>query len=120
MRRGPHWFSGSADAIYQNLNLLNDERPDYVCVFGADHIYRMDPRQMVDQHVERGAGVTVAAIRAPIEQADQFGVIETASDGIRIAAFREKPQDAVGLTDAPDQIYASMGNYVFSTDVLVE
>jgi glucose-1-phosphate adenylyltransferase len=87
-------------------------------VFGADHIYRMDPRQMVEQHVASGAGVTVAALRAPIEQADQFGVIETAPDGRRIAAFREKPTDAVGLPDAPDQVFASMGNYVFSADVL--
>src|SRR5881409_4111902 len=89
MRLGPYWFSGSADAIYQNLNLIYDERPDYVCVFGADHIYRMDPRQMIDQHVESGAGVTVAAIRAPLEQADQFGVVETAADGQTISAFRE-------------------------------
>jgi glucose-1-phosphate adenylyltransferase len=118
MRRGPRWFAGSADAIYQNFNLLNDERPDYVIVFGADHIYRMDPRQMVDQHIASGAGVTVAALRAPIEQADQFGVIETAPDGRRIAAFREKPSDAVGLPDAPDQVFASMGNYVFSAEVL--
>jgi glucose-1-phosphate adenylyltransferase len=120
MRRGPHWFEGSADAIYQNLNLLNDERPDYVCVFGADHIYRMDPRQLVEQHIESGAGVTVAAIRAPLEQADQLGVIETAPDGRQISAFREKPTDAVGLPDAPDQVFASMGNYVFSRDVLIE
>jgi len=118
MRRGPRWFAGSADAIYQNFNLLNDERPAYVIVFGADHIYRMDPRQMVEQHIESGAGVTVAALRAPIEQADQFGVIETAPDGRRIAAFREKPKDAKGLPDAPDQIFASMGNYVFTADVL--
>ena len=81
MRRGPRWFSGSADAIYQNFNLLHDERPDYVAVFGADHIYRMDPRQMVDQHIASGAAVTVAALRAPLDQADQFGVIETAADG---------------------------------------
>ena len=87
MRRGPRWFAGSADAIYQNFNLLNDERPDYVIVFGADHIYRMDPRQMVDQHIASGAGVTVAALRAPLDQADQFGVIETAGDGNRIAAL---------------------------------
>jgi glucose-1-phosphate adenylyltransferase len=120
MRRGPHWFSGSADAIYQNFNLLYDERPDYVCVFGADHIYRMDPRQMVDQHIAGGAAVTVAALRAPLDQADQFGVIETAPDGRTIAAFREKPKDAAGLPDAPDQIYASMGNYVFTTEALVD
>src|SRR3954468_1282085 len=120
MRRGPQWFQGSADAIYQNLNLLNDERPDIVCVFGADHIYRMDPRQMVDQHVESGAGVTVAALRAPIDQADQFGVIDTAADGHTITAFHEKPKDAVGLADSPGEVYASMGNYVFSTQTLID
>jgi glucose-1-phosphate adenylyltransferase len=120
MRRGPYWFSGSADAIYQNLNLLHDERPDYVAVFGADHIYRMDPRQMVDQHVESGASVTVAALRAPLSQADQFGVIETAADGQTISAFREKPKDAVGLPDAPDEVFASMGNYLFTTEALID
>src|SRR5512133_1795791 len=87
MRRGPYWFSGSADAIYQNFNLLYDERPAHVCVFGADHIYRMDPGQMIDQHIAGGAAVTVAALRAPLDQADQFGVIETATDGVTISAF---------------------------------
>jgi len=120
MRRGPFWFSGSADAIYQNLNLLADERPDYVAVFGADHIYRMDPRQMLDRHVETGAAVTVAALRAPIGQADQFGVIEVASDGHTIDAFREKPTDATGLADAPEEVFASMGNYLFTTEALIE
>jgi glucose-1-phosphate adenylyltransferase len=120
MRRGPYWFSGSADAIYQNLNLLNDERPDYVAVFGADNIYRMDPSQMLDQHIETGAAVTVAALRAPLSQADQFGVIEAGADGHTITAFREKPKDAVGLPDAPDQVYASMGNYLFTTEALIE
>jgi glucose-1-phosphate adenylyltransferase len=120
MRRGPRWFVGSADAIYQNFNLLRDERPEYIIVFGADHIYRMDARQMVDEHIASGAGVTVAAIRAPIEQADQFGVIETAPDGRTIAAFREKPPDAKPLPDAPDQVYASMGNYVFTAEALID
>jgi len=120
MRRGPYWFSGSADAIYQNLNLLYDERPAYVAVFGADHIYRMDPRQMVDQHIESGAAVTVAALRAPLAQADQFGVVETGPDGRTITAFREKPKDATGLPDAPDQVFASMGNYVFTTEALID
>src|SRR5919202_7101384 len=69
MRRGPQWFQGSADAIYQNLNLLNDERPDYVCVFGADHIYRMDPRQMFQQHISSGAGLTLAGIPVPLPRA---------------------------------------------------
>jgi glucose-1-phosphate adenylyltransferase len=120
MRRGPYWFQGSADAIYQNLNLLRDERPAHVIVFGADHIYRMDPSQMVRQHIESGASVTVAALRVPLEQAHQFGVIETAADGQTITAFREKPRDAVGLPDAPDQVYASMGNYVFRCDTLTD
>jgi glucose-1-phosphate adenylyltransferase len=120
MRRGPHWFSGSADAIYQNLNLLHDERPDYVAVFGADHIYRMDPRQMLEQHIETGAAVTVAALRAPLSQADQFGVVEAGPDGHTITAFREKPKDAVGLFDAPDQVFASMGNYMFTTEALID
>jgi glucose-1-phosphate adenylyltransferase len=120
MRRGPRWFAGSADAIYQNMNLIADERPDYICVFGADHIYRMDPRQMIEQHLESEAGVTVAGIRVPIGQASTFGVIETAADGRTISAFREKPLDPVGLADAPDQVFASMGNYVFSTAALVD
>jgi len=120
MRRGPRWFAGSADAIYQNMNLIADERPDYICVFGADHIYRMDPRQMVAQHLESGAGVTVAGIRVPLELASSFGVMETAADGKTIAAFREKPSDPVGLPDAPDQVFASMGNYVFTTRTLVD
>jgi glucose-1-phosphate adenylyltransferase len=118
-RLGPHWFAGSADAIYQSLNLINDDNPDYVCVFGADHIYRIDPEQMVARHIEWGAGVTVAGIRIPLEQASDFGVIEPAADGHTIARFREKPGDAVGLADAPDHVYASMGIYVFSTDVLL-
>jgi glucose-1-phosphate adenylyltransferase len=120
MRRGPHWFEGSADAIFQNLNLLRDERPDHVIVFGADHIYRMDPTQMVAQHIASGAAVTVAAIRVPIEQADQFGVIETHPNGREISAFREKPTDARGLSDSPDEVYASMGNYVFDAERLIE
>lgn len=119
-RRGPWWFAGSADAIYQSFNLINDEQPDYVIVFGADHIYRMDPRQMMDDHIASGAGVTVAGIRQPLSTADQFGVIEVAEDGRRIRAFREKPTDAGGLPDAPDEVYASMGNYVFTTKALCE
>jgi glucose-1-phosphate adenylyltransferase len=120
MRRGPWWFAGSADAIYQNLNLIYDERPDLVCVFGADHIYRMDPRQMIEQHLRTGAGVTVAGIRTPIDQSREFGVIETKEDGTTIEHFREKPKTAKGLPDAPDQIFASMGNYVFSTQTLID
>jgi len=120
MRRGPRWFAGSADAIYQNLNLIHDENPDFVCVFGADHIYRMDPSHMVDQHVESGAAVTVAGIRVSISEANQFGVIEPEPDGRRIRSFREKPASPAGLPDAPDHVYASMGNYVFTTKSLIE
>jgi glucose-1-phosphate adenylyltransferase len=119
-RLGPRWFAGSADAIWQSLNLIGDERPDYVLVFGADHIYRMDPSQMVKQHIESGAGATVAAIRQPIELADQFGVIETANDHHVIAAFLEKPTNAQGLVDDPTHVFASMGNYVFTTEVLLD
>jgi glucose-1-phosphate adenylyltransferase len=118
-RLGPHWFAGSADAIHQSLNLIHDERPQHVLVFGADHIYRMDPGQMVRQHVASGAAVTVAGIRQPLSLADQLGVIDVAPGSRRIQAFREKPTDAQGLADAPDQVFASMGNYVFRTDALV-
>ena len=112
MRRGPRWFSGSADAIYQNFNLLGDEKPDYVLVFGADHLYRMDPRQMLAQHIASGAGVTVAAVKVPVVESSSFGIIE--SDGDRITSFDEKPTRARGLPDDPDHCLASMGNYVFT------
>jgi glucose-1-phosphate adenylyltransferase len=120
-RLGKRWFSGSADAILQSLNLLRDEKPDIVVVVGADHVYRMDFAQMIDAHIEAGAGVTVAAIRQPIALADQFGVIELEkTDPTRIAAFHEKPKDAVGLVDSPDEVLASMGNYVFDADILID
>jgi glucose-1-phosphate adenylyltransferase len=120
MRRGPHWFQGSADAIYQSLNLIYDEQPAFVCVFGADHIYRMDPRQMIQQHIQTGAGVTVAGIRVPIHEAPRVGVIEVAEDGRRIARFIEKPKRTPGLAGDPDHVMASMGNYVFTTKTLIE
>ena len=119
-RSGKRWFEGSADAIFQNLNLIRDEKPDYICVFGADHIYRMDAEQMVDAHIDSGAAVTVAGIRVPVEDAYRFGVIEPDAGGTQIAAFHEKPQEAPGLADDPSKVYASMGNYVFTTDALVE
>jgi glucose-1-phosphate adenylyltransferase len=118
-RLGPQWFSGSADAIHQSLNLVYDEQPDHVVVFGADHVYRMDARQMVDQHIASGAGVTVAGLRIPKTEARGFGVIQT-SDGRTIDGFLEKPEDPPGLPDDPDVVYASMGNYVFSTEALLE
>lgn len=117
MRTGPRWFAGSADAVYQNLNILGDERPDYVTVFGADHIYRMDVAQMLKQHVETGAGVTVAGIPVPIEEASAFGIIDAAADG-RIRSFVEKPADPPPMPGDPGRAFASMGNYVFTADVL--
>jgi glucose-1-phosphate adenylyltransferase len=117
MRVGERWFLGSADAVFQNLNILRDERPKHVFVFGADHIYRMDPSQMLDQHVATNAGVTVAAIRMPIAQASHFGVIERGTT-TQIEAFREKPDDPKPVPDDPTVILASMGNYVFDADYL--
>src|SRR5690554_3588055 len=120
-RLGKRWFAGSADAILQSLNLLRDEKPDIVVVVGADHVYRMDFSQMIDAHVESGAGVTVAAIRQPISLANQFGVIDVhPDDPTRIREFLEKPENPIGLADAPDQVLASMGNYVFDADVLMD
>jgi glucose-1-phosphate adenylyltransferase len=119
-RRGPRWYQGSADAIYQSMNLINDARPEYIVVFGADHVYRMDASQMVRAHIESGAGVTVAGIRVPRKEASAFGVIQAAEDGVTIEEFLEKPSDPPGLADSPDEVFASMGNYVFTADVLVE
>jgi glucose-1-phosphate adenylyltransferase len=119
-RLGPYWQTGSADAIYQSLNLIYDDRPDIVAVFAADHVYRMDPMQMIDQHMAWGAGVTVAAIPVPRTQATDFGVVQTAPDGHRIEAFLEKPSDPPGRPGRPDEAFASMGDYVFDRDVLVE
>ncbi|MGH8925203.1 MAG: glucose-1-phosphate adenylyltransferase [Acidimicrobiia bacterium] len=119
MRLGQRWFLGSADAIYQNLNLVEDASPDYMFVFGADHIYRMNPEDMLEQHLESGAGVTVAGIRVPLEQAYQFGVIETGR-GTVIEAFREKPIDAQPIPGDPGHAFVSMGNYVFTTKVLLD
>ena len=120
-RRGKDWFTGSANAIYQSMNLIADARPDIVVVIGADHVYHMDFQQMVDQHIASGAKATVAAVRQPLDLADQFGVIETdPSSPERIKAFVEKPATTPGLPDDPSQFLASMGNYVFDTDALVE
>lgn len=119
-RLGPRWFTGSADAIYQSLNLVYDEDPDYVVVFGADHVYRMDPMQMIEAHIDSGAGVTVAGLRHPRETASEFGVIEVAADGHRISRFLEKPADPPAIPGSPHESFVSMGNYVFSTDVLLD
>ncbi len=115
-RRGPHWFEGSADAIYQSLNVVEDESPDYIVITGADNIYRMDFSQMLDYHIASGAPATIAGIRQPIELADQFGVIE-AKNGM-VDAFVEKPKHTEGLEDDPSKVLASMGNYIFDTKAL--
>ena len=119
-RLGPRWYTGSADAIFQSLNLVYDEQPEYVVIFGADHVYRMDPMQMIQAHIDSGAGVTVAGIRMPKSISHQFGVIQTAPDGQRIAQFLEKPADPPTIPGDDENSYVSMGNYVFSTEVLLE
>jgi glucose-1-phosphate adenylyltransferase len=120
MRYGPKWFEGSADAIYQNLNLITDEEPDFTFVFGADHVYRMDARQMLAYHQDRNADLTVAAIPVPVEEAKDFGIIEMAPDG-RMIGFVEKPKsDPKTMPGDPTRCLASMGNYLFSTEPLVQ
>ncbi len=119
MRAGKRWFLGSADAIFQNLNIINDEQPDYIFVFGADHIYRMDPGQMLEQHIATAAGATVAGIRVPVSQASSFGVIERGTT-TRIEGFLEKPANPRPIPGDPDWAFVSMGNYVFSTEVLLD
>jgi len=117
-RTGPEWYKGSADAIYQNLNLVTDEDPDYVFVFGADHVYRMDVRQMLDFHVQQDADCTVAAIPVPIGQASAFGVITADASG-RMVDFQEKPVNPTPMQGDPTRVLASMGNYLFTTEALV-
>ena len=119
-RLGPHWYTGSADAIFQSMNLINDENPDLVVVVGADHVYRMDPRQMIEQHLEYGAGATVAAIPVSRQDAKAFGIVGVGADGRSVETFLEKPADPPPLPDSPEESYASMGIYVFSTKVLVD
>ena len=112
------WYRGTADAIHQNMNLIQQADPHVVAIFGADHIYRMNIRQMIEYHVEKQAGVTVAAIPVEKQFASEFGVIETTSDG-RIMGFHEKKADAPTMPEDPTRVFASMGNYVFSTDLLL-
>ena len=118
-RLGKHWYLGSADAIYQTINIIEDVQPDIVVIVGADHVYRMDFSQMVQQHIESGAEFTVAGIRQPISQSNQFGVIEVDPDHPNmIKSFQEKPETTTGLPDDPNSFLASMGNYVANTDAL--
>jgi glucose-1-phosphate adenylyltransferase len=119
MRRGGDWFQGTADAVYQNLNLIQLHNPDLVLVFGAEHVYRMDLRQMVDFHREREADVTVAALPVPLAEASSFGIIDADHAG-RINEFREKPANPPPMPSDPTRAYASMGNYLFDTKVLVQ
>src|SRR3954451_6242981 len=112
------WYRGTADAIYQNINLIEQANPDIVVIFGADHIYRMNIRQMIEYHVTKSAEVTVAAIPVPRAESREFGVIEANADG-SIAGFHEKKTNAPTMPGDPERVYASMGNYIFSTDVLL-
>lgn len=119
MASGPEWFQGTADAVYQNLNLIEQHNPDLVLVFGADHIYRMDVRQMVQFHQERNADVTLAANPVPIADASSFGII-VADAGGRVREFQEKPEAPAPMPSDAARAYASMGNYIFNTDTLIE
>jgi glucose-1-phosphate adenylyltransferase len=118
MRSGAEWFQGTADAVFQNLNLISDNNPQLVLVFGADHIYRMDIRQMIDFHLRRNADVTVAARPVPVAEASSFGVIAADEEG-RITGFEEKPSSPPPMPGRPDHAFVSMGNYVFGKDVLM-
>jgi glucose-1-phosphate adenylyltransferase len=119
MRMGPEWFQGTADAVFQNLDLIRQHSPDLVIVFGADHIYRMDLRQMIEYHLDKGAFATVAARPVPLDQASAFGVIISDEEG-RITGFQEKPKNPTPIPDDPDRAYVSMGNYIFDRQILVE
>ncbi|MGH7265591.1 MAG: glucose-1-phosphate adenylyltransferase [Candidatus Rokuibacteriota bacterium] len=119
MRMGEMWYRGTADAVLQNLHLVEAFRPDLVAVFGADHIYRMDVNQMVSFHQARRAHATVAAVPVPIDQASGFGIIEVEDEG-RIVSFEEKPARARPVPGRLDRAYASMGNYLFSCEPLID
>jgi glucose-1-phosphate adenylyltransferase len=118
-RTGRDWFKGSADAIYQSLNVITDESPDYVCIFGGDHMYKMDVRQMLDAHLGSRAAVTVAVIPVPVAEAREFGILEVDASG-RVLAFEEKPAVPREMPGRPGWALASMGNYIFDTAVLID
>ncbi len=118
MRKGTDWYKGTADAVYQNLNLIHEESPEYVAVFGADHVYKMDIAQMLDFHRNTLAAATVAAIPKPLEQASNFGVIEVNRHG-RMVGFHEKPDNPQPVPYNPNLALVSMGNYIFNTDFLI-
>ena len=118
MRTGKKWYQGTADAIFQNINLIEDENPDYVAVFGADHIYNMDISQMLDYHRQVGAVGTIAAIPRPLKEATSFGVIEV-DHSCRMIGFEEKPKKPKPMPNNPDMALVSMGNYVFNKKFLI-
>jgi glucose-1-phosphate adenylyltransferase len=120
MRKGPFWFRGTADAVYQNLELIFDEKPTHVCVFGGDHIYKMDVAQMMDFHLETDADLTIATIPVPLAEANQFGVVEI-DDSFRVTGFVEKPKEgAKTIPGRPDEVLASMGNYIFKASAIID
>ena len=119
MRWGESWYRGTADAVFQNLNLIRDANPDLVAIFGADHVYRINLEQMVDAHLAKRADVTVAALPVPIETASEFGLLDVDSDG-RIVGWEEKPKEPRAMPGDPTRALSSMGNYIFSSDALEE
>lgn len=118
-RTGKSWFRGSADAVYQTQHVITDESPEHVCIFGGDHVYKMDVLQMLAKHLERDADLTVAAVPVPLVEAKAFGVIESDADG-SIRAFHEKVDNPPSMPGRPDMVLASMGNYIFKTSALLE
>jgi glucose-1-phosphate adenylyltransferase len=119
MRMGEDWYQGTADSVYQNLYLIERHSPRIVAIFGADHIYRMNIRQMIDEHQKQSADVTIAALPVKIEEASQFGVIEIDADW-RIVGFDEKPRQPRSIPGEPQYALVSMGNYLFNTETLVD
>ncbi|NOY23085.1 MAG: glucose-1-phosphate adenylyltransferase [Acidobacteria bacterium] len=119
MRVSKEWYLGSADAVYQNLNLIDDEEPDFVYVFGSDHIYKMDVGQMLNFHRRKRADLTISVIPVPIETAGRFGIIEVDKD-MRVIGFQEKPENPKPIPGHPTKALASMGNYIFNAGPLVE
>jgi glucose-1-phosphate adenylyltransferase len=120
MRKGPFWFRGTADAVFQNLELIFDEQPEFVCVFGGDHIYKMDVNQMLQEHMANDADLTIATIPVPVEEAHHFGIVEVDSDW-KVTGFVEKPKEgAKTIPGRPDMVLASMGNYIFKANVMIE
>ena len=118
MRIGKEWYRGTADAIFQNLNLIYDDMPELVCIFGGDHIYKMDVSQMIDYHQDKNADLTIAAIPVPVKEASAFGVIEVDAE-YRIIGWEEKPEHPREMPDKPGWALASMGNYVFNREILI-